>query len=212
MEMQAQNFAIKCIKFFILQVFIIAYQQVNAQVKQNLISDEIEKEIHKRVDMSFSFTWGLMFDKQQQPLSHRFFSIAFDVDKNGLYTNLVASNHLDTAIFPKSIEQMKNRLPKDLFKKAGIKNTKVIFPVFVFIVPRESDSLSYEKPYLTPIEEIWQFKKGSNTLQNVTLFPPIIYRIPYSKPDDYILGQPREEFEKEEREKKLLKLPSLKKK
>ena len=193
MKVLARNIVIK--SFFIL-FFISAFE--NAAIAQEAIKSEtqaIEDEIYTSVNKSFRFTSSNVF--YTADLRHHFFSFKFLIGTDGNYTNIQPSAEMDTAIFSRSIERMKEELPKDVFKKMKVSNTSVVFPVFVFAITQDTprfdfdgekikenpDTLQYDSTFAKSLSYIWEYERGIPTLHDAIVFPPIIHFIKHGIPD-----------------------------
>ena len=186
MEVLARNIVIRL--FFIL-LFISTFK--NAAIAQQATKSEaqaIEDDIYASVNKSFRFTWSNAFSKAE--LRHYFFSLKFSIDSDGNYIDIHPSVEMDTAIFSRSIERMKEELPKDLFKKMKTNKVSVVFPVFVFVVPQDTprfdfdgqkikenpDTLQYDNTFSKTLSNLWEYERGMHTLHYVIVFPPFVKR------------------------------------
>ncbi|MFC6102818.1 hypothetical protein [Olivibacter domesticus] len=193
MEVQARNIVIR---LFFLLLFISVFK--NTAIAQQAIKSEtqaIEDEIYTSVNKSFRFRWSNVFSKAD--LRHHFFSLKFLIGPNGCYTDIQPSAEMDTAIFSRSIERVKEELPKDVFKKMKISNTSVVFPVFVFAIPQDTprfdfdgekikenpDTLRYDSTFEKSLSNLWEYERGMRTLHDAIVFPPIIHFIKRGIPD-----------------------------
>lgn len=192
MEVLARNIVIRL--FFIL-LFISAFK--NAAIAQQAIKSEtqaIEDEIYASVNKSFRFRWSSVYSKTD--LRHHFFSLKFLIGTDGNYTNIQPSADMDTAIFSRSIERMKEELPKDVFKKMKISSVSVVFPVFIFAVPQDTprfdfdgekikekpDTLQYDNTFEKSLSNLWEYERGM-PLHDAIVFRPIIYFVKRGIPD-----------------------------
>lgn len=192
-EVLARNIVIRL--FFIL-LFISTFK--NAAIAQQATKSEtqaIEDEIYASVNKSFRFRWSNVFSKTD--LRHHFFSLKFLIGTDGNYTNIQPSAEMDTAIFSRSIERMKEELPKDVFKKMKISSVSVVFPVFIFAVPQDTprfdfdrkkikekpDTLQYDNTFEKSLSSLWEYERGMHTLHDAIVFPPIIYFVKRGIPD-----------------------------
>lgn len=185
MEVLARNIVIRL--FFIL-LFISTFK--NTAIAQQATKSEaqaVQDEIYASVNKSFRFTWSNAFSKAE--LRHYFFSLKFLIGPDGNYIDIHPSVEMDTAIFLPSIERMKKELPKDLFKKMKSNKASVVFPVFVFVVPQDTprfdfdgkkikenpDTLQYDNTFEKSLLSLWEYERGTHTLHDAIVFPPIIY-------------------------------------
>lgn len=162
--------------------------------------DNPKDKIYKKVWQEFVFNWRMVFDHSPR-LTHQFFSIRFSIDGKGDISQVEASSRTDSILFSRSVKQLKNRLSKSLFKPMGIRNTSVIFPVFIFVQPQtmdtlyfvdtdvkpdpnfRPDTLIYDKELYCDMGDIWVFKQNSKVLNKAIVFPPIVYFLKRGIPD-----------------------------
>ncbi|MEC3878775.1 hypothetical protein [Parapedobacter sp. 10938] len=138
--------------------------QTNAQIDS----------LHKVVDRMFWTNSGRAFlDEADKSPQHFLFSIRFELDSNGMITNIKNSTNMHQ-VFDETLAAIRENIAIDIFAKAGYNNTQIIFPVFVFIHQLQTP-INYGQTFLG-IKGIWRYGVDDVAAPNAIIFPPI-YRI-----------------------------------
>ncbi len=138
------------------QVVVHDSDTVSKTLKDSILS-EINAIFMQSGDVNF------LYETPQ----HFIFSIKFDLDAEGMITNISPSQNMDN-VFESKIEGLKQKIKNDLFVKMGYRDIAVVVPVFLFTTAKPDYHFS-----LTNINTMWTYGNHETMEGPVIIFPPI---------------------------------------
>lgn len=163
--------------FFLSLLFAVTFafqapRAVHAQEQTSTRNDiNADDELAFTLRKCFRYTHNLY--EVDSVVTDYFFSLKMEIDSSGLIASVSHSVGMDTVLFGKSYRDFAHKVPKDIFKKYGLRDISILMPVFIILRPNEKDKFDFGRNGMS-IARIWEFEEDVPSVEYTLLYHPLL--------------------------------------